>query len=87
MMQRFRFLAVGPLAVGLLSGCVASPEAYETPPVDLETPKGVVTCQLYTDEIVLWDRAIRWPRAMSAEAADALCKKEGNRRAGKTTED
>lgn len=64
-----------------LAGCVSSPEAYETEPVELTTPKGTVTCQLYTDEIVLWDRAILWPRTISAAEADAVCKEEGRRRA------
>lgn len=86
MMQRFKLLALTPFAAGILAGCVASPEAYETPPVDLKTPKGVVTCQLYTDEIVLWDRAIRWPRTISAEEADAYCKEEGRRRAREAAE-
>ncbi len=80
-MRSFKLLALSPLAGVLLTGCISSPQAYETEPVDLKTPKGTVTCQLYTDEIVLWDRAIRWPRTITAEQADAVCKEEGRRRA------
>lgn len=63
-----------------LAGCVSSPVQYETRPVQLETPKGIVTCQLYTDDIVLWDRAIDRPETMTVREADQYCREEGQRR-------
>lgn len=80
-MTSLKTLALVPVSALLLSGCVSSPEAYETEPVEIKTAKGTVTCQLYTDEIVLWDRAIVWPRNFTHREADAVCKEEGRRRA------
>lgn len=65
-------------AAAALSGCV-SPEQFETTPVQLQTSKGIVTCQLYTKDRVLWDRSIDRPAAMSVQEADAICKQEGQR--------
>ena len=67
------------LAFGL-AACVPDPRAYETPPVTLKTPKGPVTCQLYTDRIVAWDRSIDRPARMGLTEADNLCRAEGQRR-------
>ncbi len=61
-----------------LVGCV-DPKYYETAPVKVTTELGVVTCQLYTKQSVTWDRAIDYPREMSVEAADAVCRAEGRR--------
>ncbi|MBY6055304.1 hypothetical protein KUV26_02500 [Leisingera daeponensis] len=61
-----------------LTGCV-SPENYETTPVQLRTSSGIVTCQLYTRDRVLWDRSIDRPGSMSVADADAICKQEGQR--------
>ncbi|WP_291734914.1 hypothetical protein [Leisingera sp. F5] len=61
-----------------VAGCV-SPEQFETTPVQLETSKGIVVCQLYTKDRVLWDRSIGRPQTMSVEEADAICKQEGHR--------
>lgn len=66
-------------AIFVLAGCV-DPKDYETTPVKVSTSKGVVTCQLYTQERVLWDRAIDRPESMSVKEADAVCVNEGNRR-------
>jgi hypothetical protein len=63
----------------LLSACVLTPEAYETDPVDVETTQGIVTCQLYTENLVSWDRSIDRPATMSVQEADAVCKSEGLR--------
>lgn len=65
----------------VLSACM-DPESYETPPVQVTTDSGLVTCQLYTRKRVLWDRAIHRPEGMTVKAADAICVKEGKRRAG-----
>jgi hypothetical protein len=62
-----------------LTACV-SPKDYETTPVQVATPQGTVTCQLYTKKIVDWDRAIEHPANMSVESADAICHNEGVRR-------
>lgn len=68
--------AAGTIAA--LTGCV-SPEQFETAPVQLRTSKGIVTCQLYTKERVLWDRSIDRPASMSVKEADDICKTEGYR--------
>ncbi|WP_424986669.1 hypothetical protein [Microbulbifer sp. S227A] len=64
----------------VVMGCTPSPAAYETPPVQVKTPQGIVTCQLYTPERVLWDRAIDRPNSMSVQEGDAVCRAEGERR-------
>jgi hypothetical protein len=50
--------------------------------VKVSTPQGVVTCQLYKHDRVIWDRAISRPETMSVATADAVCVAEGKRRAG-----
>ena len=62
-----------------LSACVGSPVQYESQPVVLDTTEGKVTCQLYTVDQVIWDRAIDRPGSMSVATADNLCRKEGLR--------
>lgn len=64
-----------------LAGCDFSPEAYESEPVTVQTRMGVVTCQLYTRDLVVWDRAIDRPDNMTVSTADAICVNEGQRRA------
>lgn len=67
--------------VAALTACVPSPEDLETPPVQVPTVKGVVTCQLYRQDRVIWDRAIDYPATkMSVAEADAYCQQEGRRR-------
>lgn len=68
------------LGLTLLSACVQSPADYETTPVNVDTPKGTVTCQLYRPDLVVWDRAIDRPNSMSVAEADAICQNEGLRR-------
>lgn len=63
----------------IVSGCT-DPSYHETPPVEVETPRGTVTCQLYTREILHWDRAILAPTGMSIPEADRICRDEGLRR-------
>ena len=70
-----------PLAFAL-SGCM-SPADYETAPVEVTTSRGVVTCQLYTHDRVLWDRAIDRPETMTVKDADDICVAEGYRVAGR----
>lgn len=64
----------------LLSACAPDPQSFETEPVDVETELGTVTCQLYTERRVLWDRAIDRPKNMSVREADNICRAEGLRR-------
>ncbi|UWQ15554.1 hypothetical protein K3556_06665 [Aliiroseovarius sp. M344] len=59
----------------VLSGCVRS--SYESTPVEVNTPKGKVTCQLYTPERVQWDEAIAKPDTMSKQEADNICIEQG----------
>ncbi len=66
-------------AFALLAGCAGDPRDFESTPVEVASPKGTVTCQLYTKEVVLWDRAIDRPDAMGVEEADEICRAEGRR--------
>ena len=63
-----------------VAGCSITPESLESEPVLIETPTGIVTCQLYTQSRVLWDRAIGRPEDMSVQEADDVCRAEGIRR-------
>ncbi len=75
------YVKIGALiaCAATLSGCVPS-SSYESTPVQVQSAQGVVTCQLYTKEVVLWDRATRKPAEMTEQAADQVCKAEGQRR-------
>ena len=64
-------------AAGLLTAC--SPESYESAPVTVDTPQGPVVCQLYTKNLLDWDRSISRPSTVSVEDADTICKNEGVR--------
>lgn len=75
-------LVLSLTAVLGLSACL-DPRDYETAPVEVATAEGIVTCQLYTQERVIWDRAIGFPRTISVKAADKVCQDEGLRRGGK----
>lgn len=59
-----------------LSACY-SPDEYETDPVEVQTSKGIVTCQLYTTRIVIWDRSINRPNNMDVAEADEYCRRAG----------
>lgn len=71
-------VAIAP-AILLLAACSLDPREYESTPVVLQTAAGPVTCQLYTHEQVIWDRAISRPGSMTVETADNLCRQEGAR--------
>ena len=62
----------------LLGGC-ADRASMETPPVQVASAAGPVTCQLYRHDIVMWDEAIRWPEGTGKPQADAICRDEGKR--------
>ncbi len=72
-------LTVLAVAVMALSACSIDPSDYETDPVQVESAKGTVTCQLYTKRIVRWDRSIDRPATMSVKEADDICMAEGLR--------
>ncbi|WP_171176498.1 hypothetical protein [Ruegeria sp. HKCCD8929] len=70
------------ISAATLSGCaIPTRENLATTPVNVETPQGTVTCQLYTSDTTLWDEAIAHPESMTSRAADKVCKAEGRRRA------
>ncbi|WP_232816478.1 hypothetical protein [Paracoccus zhejiangensis] len=66
-------------AILSLAACSLDPREYETTPVVVQTEAGPVTCQLYTHEQVIWDRATSRPNSMDVETADNLCRQEGVR--------
>ncbi len=81
MKQPLRTVFLTAPLMAALSACIPSPEELETTPVKVQTPKGVVTCQLYRQDRVSWDRAIDFPATkMSVPEADAYCRQEGQRR-------
>ncbi|MEO0341797.1 MAG: hypothetical protein AAF198_00025 [Pseudomonadota bacterium] len=61
-----------------LTGCV-NQEDYETRPVQLQVSSGIITCQLYRLDRVLWDEAISAQTGMSIATADNFCAQEGVR--------
>ncbi len=69
-------------AILALSGCIDQ-SRYETAPVQVKTPKGTVTCQLYKHNQVLWDEATSVPPGMTIREGDQTCINEGKRRLGK----
>ena len=72
-----RVVAALGLAV-FVAAC--SPRDLETAPVTIDTAQGPVVCQLYTDEVVYWDRSINRPENTDVTTADNLCRAEGKRR-------
>ncbi len=78
-MALFKTAALGSISALVLAGCSVDPQNFETTPVQVKTAKGIVTCQLYTKERVLWDRAIDRPDNMSVREADDVCRAEGIR--------
>jgi len=75
-----RIFFVCTLSAALLAAC--SPASFETDPVQVQTPTGTVTCQLYTRGMTDWDRSISRPDTMSVEVADSFCRREGQRLQG-----
>ena len=73
--------AVAVLLGGLfLAACIPNPDQFATEPVRIQTPGGVVTCQLYTESRVIWDRSVARPEDMTVQQADNYCRGEGQRR-------
>lgn len=71
-------LVIAITASGVMAGCV-NKTAYESNPVQIKTPKGTVTCQLYTRDRVQWDESIAVPAGMTKAEGDAYCIQEGHR--------
>jgi len=74
-------LKTGTIGLGLLAlaGCSVNQADYASEPVLVKTDRGIVTCQLYRDDRVLWDEALSFPRSMSLQEADQICLEEGAR--------
>jgi hypothetical protein len=66
------------LAVTMTGACVDR-TGFETEPAVVKTELGDVTCQLYTADLVMWDRHIVRPKGMNAAIADEICYQEGLR--------
>ena len=73
-----KHLPVLLIAATTLTACIKQ-SAYETPPVLVTTPQGIVTCQLYTKRQVLWNRAVQIPKGMTIKQGDEICRQEGKR--------
>ncbi|MCU0907875.1 MAG: hypothetical protein MUF73_10595 [Rhodobacteraceae bacterium] len=69
------------LAALLLAACAPNPAMFETAPVVINATAGPVTCQLYTTDLVVWDRSIDRPPTMPVAEADAICQAAGMRQA------
>ncbi len=61
-------LSLLAIAVLSLSAC-----GFETAPVHVQTTQGDVECQLYTHNMVAWDRAISYPSSLTSAQADRVC--------------
>lgn len=81
-------LFFGLATIAMLSACSLDPKDYESKPVTIPVPEqyvpvtgkdATITCQLYTKEIVRWDRATVYPEGLTHEHADNACLNEGNR--------
>lgn len=57
----------------------ANKKEHETTPIRLKTPEGLVVCQLYALDLIMWDTSITRPKSMSKETADKICVAEGAR--------
>jgi hypothetical protein len=80
---KLRAAGIAVCLATILSGCL-DPQSMETAPVQVSTAQGVVTCQLYRRDRVLWDRAIHRPDTMSVATADQVCQAEGERIASRS---
>ncbi|MDB3948198.1 hypothetical protein N9370_00325 [Paracoccaceae bacterium] len=65
-------------ALFIITGCVNKKE-HETTPIRLNTPEGLVVCQLHALDLIMWDTSITRPKSMSKETADKICIVEGAR--------
>jgi hypothetical protein len=70
------------IAATSLMGCVPSPREMATAPISIDSPKGKISCQLFSAESTLWDMAISYPKGVAQKDADEACRAEGKRRQG-----
>lgn len=71
-----------PVTLLALAACADVKKSYESDPVTIQTESGPVTCQLYTPDMVMWDRAISKPNGMGDADANRHCRAEGELRKG-----
>jgi hypothetical protein len=69
------------LSMGIFALGACSPRDLETQPLEVSTAEGIVVCQLYTTDLVYWDRSVGRPEGMSSQEADAVCVDAGRQRA------
>ncbi|WP_323717169.1 hypothetical protein [Paracoccus aminovorans] len=74
------------MAVLMIAACADAKQPWESAPVTVDTDQGPVTCQLYTDKAVLWDRATARPAGMTDDTANRVCRAEGEMRRGGSTQ-
>lgn len=78
------FYKVSLVLAGLLvSACsIESKSSFESPEVVVTTDAGPVTCQLYTRDELIWDRATLRPSTLTDDQANQICRDEGVRLQG-----
>ena len=59
-------------ALFTITGC-ANKKEHETTPIRLNTPEGLVVCQLYSLDLIMWDTSITRPKSISKETTDTIC--------------
>lgn len=74
-----KHFAIAAFGIATLAACSLDPRDYESDPITVQTAQGLVVCQLYTKDIVRWDRAIQRPESMDIRTADNICLSEGQR--------
>ena len=58
-------------ALFIITRC-ANKKEHEMTPIRLNTPEGLVVCQLYALDLVMWDTSITRPKSTSKETADKI---------------
>lgn len=74
------------MAVLVVAACADAKQPWESTPVTVTTDQGPVTCQLYTEKAVLWDRATAHPSGITDDTANRVCRAEGEMRRGGATQ-
>jgi hypothetical protein len=72
MVEMYKIILSLACGTCLLGGC-APVEVYKTEPVQIQTTRGLVKCQLYLHHIVYLDEAISWPDGVDQSYADRQC--------------
>ena len=66
------------LRVFIITDCTNKKE-HETTPIRLNTPEGLLVCQLYALDFIMWDTSITRLKSMIKETANKICISEGAR--------